>query len=194
MNVDSPARGAGEMPKFAAGARSESRPQRVAPAASPLHRCRYATPQKRMAATASAWAQPTSPSTGTYSSMVWAIVAPSGSKPGGPQPTEGTPATGVKVAPSYQESRPPSSRRRPTSALASSIVATTGSDGSISIGMTPLVPQSNWGGCSASQSSRSAHRRTIQSCTSWRTFDPQPVASAWAGTYMTASGSSQDDG
>ena len=69
-----------------------------------------ATPHQRIAASAIACAQSTRSSTGTYSSIEWAL-----SMCRGPKPTIGVPPKRVNVAASNHESRPPTptSRRPP---------------------------------------------------------------------------------
>ena len=92
-----------------------------------------------------------------------------------------SPRACVSVAPSYHESSPPSRPARPMSAVAPSMrLDDRGSDTGISNGITALGHHSIAGGCSASQSSR-AVSRTIHSSTSRRTSAPQPRASACAG-------------
>src|SRR6185312_4559342 len=88
-----------------------------------------ATPQCSTAAIARAPAHATRSSTGTYSSTVWAH-----SMLRGPYPIDGVPPKRVKVAASYQESRPPSTPGFPAAAVARIIVPTIGSAGSTSDG------------------------------------------------------------
>src|SRR6185437_5194979 len=103
-----------------------------------------AAPQCSTAAIASAPAQATRSSTGTYSSTVWAH-----SMLRGPYPIDGVPPKRVKVAASYQESSPPRTPGFPAVAVARIIVPTIGSAGSTSDGGMSRS-QSITGGFSAS--------------------------------------------
>jgi len=96
----------------------------------------------------------------------------------------------VSVAPSYQESRPPSLAGCPTSVVTRRVVWTIGSASESSNGITELGHQSIVGGLAASQSSLAAVSLAIHSSTSRRTLLPQPLASACTGRYMTANVSS----
>ena len=102
-------------------------PARRAPALGALAQ---ASPQNRIAATASACAQATSPSTGTYSSIVWAMLSPVGIEPLGAEADRRDSGRVGSASPRHTRSQGRSSSPgRPMSALACDIAATIGSPG-----------------------------------------------------------------